>query len=678
MFPNGDSGWNINIRNYDPDTNIDAHPVQDPQDGNKAEISIMQYYSSRLMLRPSTSPNVNKREQVGIHSFGKLFHQYVVDMYAKMEQQRLNFIRFNQKSLRAELYNGLADAIHLGDNDMSEVGKKVILPSSFIGGPRFMAQLYQDAMNLVRRFGKPDLFITFTCNPAWSEIANELLVNQKPSDRPDLCARVFNLKLRALLDDVVKNSVFGKVVAYCYSIEFQKRGLPHCHMLFILDERDKPRTVQAINGIVSAEIPDPATHPLAHASVTANMVHGPCGMLNPDAVCMKNGRCSKNYPFDFCEDTLLADDDNGGTDLTYRRRVMPERTILRNNGRTTVDNRWIVPHNLYLSAKFDAHINVEVCTHVSSVKYVYKYIFKGHDRAQVHMGNNEHPDEIKNFLDARYVSAAEACWRLFSFPMHKEYPACQRLDVHLPGDRMVYFDEDDHPQDVLNRPMADSTLTAWFKYNLNNPDDEEAKTTLYTNFCERNQDLVSPKDIEKFHLRILLLHVPGATSFQDLRTFEGQVHNSFRAAARTRGLLGDDNEWSAAMTEAALSQHPSALRQLFCILVAFSGVSDPYQLWLLHRDSMAEDYLYRYQQSPANIDEPLNQISDEMYGHCFLDPNDILADHRYDLKSMKGFGDVFPTADTRNNGNHSNHFNTYERLSALLYVQSLDANDPDL
>ena len=104
---------------------------------------------------------------VGLHSFGKLFHQYVVDMYAKMEQQRLNFIRFNQRTLRAAVYNGFRDAIRLDDSNLSSIGKRVILPSTFIGGPRFMAQLYQDAMNIVRRFGKPDLFITFTCNPTW-------------------------------------------------------------------------------------------------------------------------------------------------------------------------------------------------------------------------------------------------------------------------------------------------------------------------------------------------------------------------------------------------------------------------------------------------------------------------------------------------------------------------------
>ncbi|CEP18691.1 hypothetical protein [Parasitella parasitica] len=191
----------------------------------------------------------------------------------------------------------------------------------------------------------------------------------------------------------------------------------------------------------------------------------------------------------------------------------------------------------------------------------------------------------------RYVSAAEACWRLLSFPMHKESPSCQRLDVHLPGDRLlVYFDEEDNPAEVLNRTVPESTLTAWFKYNANHPEDQIARETLYINFCERytfhlekrsrywaprkagfggtigRMYTVSPRDIEKYHLRLLLLHIPGAISFEDLRTFEGQLYSSFQAAARARGLLADDSEWSAAMTEADLFQSASSLRKMFSVV----------------------------------------------------------------------------------------------------------------
>ena len=73
-----------------------------------------------------------------------------------------------------------------------------------------MAQLYQDALSIVTRFGKPDLFVTFTCNPKWPEIQNALLEPQLAADRPDLCARVFKLKLESLMSDILEKHVLGK------------------------------------------------------------------------------------------------------------------------------------------------------------------------------------------------------------------------------------------------------------------------------------------------------------------------------------------------------------------------------------------------------------------------------------------------------------------------------------
>ena len=63
------------------------------------------------------------------------------------------------------MYQGITDAIADGETDARAVGKRIVLPASFVGGPRQMNKLYQDAMGIVRRLGKPDLFITMTCNP---------------------------------------------------------------------------------------------------------------------------------------------------------------------------------------------------------------------------------------------------------------------------------------------------------------------------------------------------------------------------------------------------------------------------------------------------------------------------------------------------------------------------------
>jgi hypothetical protein len=81
-----------------------------------------------------------------------------------------------------------------------------------------------DAMALVRKYGKPDIFLTMTCNPNWDEINRELYPGQTPQDRPDLVVRVFRAKLEELKDRLLQKDILGKVKAYVYVVEFQKRA----------------------------------------------------------------------------------------------------------------------------------------------------------------------------------------------------------------------------------------------------------------------------------------------------------------------------------------------------------------------------------------------------------------------------------------------------------------------
>jgi hypothetical protein len=77
----------------------------------------------------------------------------------------------------------------------------VVLLPTFVGSPRHMNQLYQDSMALVRKFRKPDLFITMTCNPNWPKILHELRPREEANERLDLTSRVFNMKLNAFFKD---------------------------------------------------------------------------------------------------------------------------------------------------------------------------------------------------------------------------------------------------------------------------------------------------------------------------------------------------------------------------------------------------------------------------------------------------------------------------------------------
>src|SRR3954469_25867028 len=126
--------------------------------------------------------------------------------------------------------------------------------------------------------------------------------------------------------------------------------------------------------------------------------------------------------------------------LPYYRRRDNGHTVLKNGIR--FDNRHVVPYNSGLLKKFRGHINMEWCNQSSSIKYLFKYINKGYDRItaavirndEVSQNAQKNVDEIKQYLDCRYVSPCEACWRIFSFPIHGRKPAVERLFFHCEGE----------------------------------------------------------------------------------------------------------------------------------------------------------------------------------------------------------------------------------------------------
>ena len=197
-----------------------------------------------------------KGETNHFHLAGRLFQEYVCINQAKAEQQRYNFIEMNQEKLRSDLYQNVVDQLQGGDVDKNELGKQIILPATHPGSPRDMHARFQDAMAICSKFGggKIDFFITMTANPNWKEI-QENLDGQKSENRSDIIARVFQLKLKALEEELYKKGIFGKSVAHLRVIEFQKRGLPHAHILVILHMDDRIRIGDDADKVVCAEIP---------------------------------------------------------------------------------------------------------------------------------------------------------------------------------------------------------------------------------------------------------------------------------------------------------------------------------------------------------------------------------------------------------------------------------------
>ena len=161
--------------------------------------------------------------------------------------------------------------------------------------------------------------------------------------------------------------------AVIYIIEFQKHGLPHAHILLFLYKKDKYPTAKDINRIISVEIPNKQKFPTLFEAVSSLMIHDPCGQANGSSHCIADGKCSKYFLKVFNEFTVI--DEKGY--LQYKNSN--NGVTIEKNG-VILDNRFIIPYNPNLLTKYMAHINMEWCNQSRSIKYLFKYVNKGHDR----------------------------------------------------------------------------------------------------------------------------------------------------------------------------------------------------------------------------------------------------------------------------------------------------------
>ncbi|XP_076913570.1 uncharacterized protein LOC143572235 [Bidens hawaiensis] len=342
-------------------------------------------------------------------------------------------------------------------------------------------------------------------------------------DRPDILCRLFKIKRDALLKDLKDKAVLGKVQAVVYTIEFQKRGLPHAHMCLFMHADHKLPDVENVDPFISAEIPDKNEDPELH----------------------------------------------------------------------------------YLA---------------SSIKYLFKYINKGPDRATVFFfkknetqANVEQPevDEIKQFYDFRYLSASEAAWRIFGYDVYYRMPSITRLPFHLPGQQHVVYGADDDLDNVLEKveSVSSSMFTGWMKCNEKYASARKLTyVELPTEFVWHAQPrrweqrksgfsvgrihAVSPAAGEAYFLRILLNRVKGPQSFEDVRTVNGRLQPSFRDACYSLGLLEDDQEYIEAIEEASHSSLGHGVRALFATMLSTDSLSRPEHVWINTWKWLSDDILY--------------------------------------------------------------------------------------
>ncbi|XP_026459022.1 uncharacterized protein LOC113359644 [Papaver somniferum] len=646
-----------------------------------------EYYAFRLQQRSNEGQTLIRG--------GRLFQQFVVDAYATIEQCRLKWVRGHHEEIRADVFQGIKEAVAAGDTEPGTAGR-IILPSTFTGGPRYMIQHYQDAISICRQLGPPDLFITFTCNPKWFEITEALkkIPGQQPIDRPDIISRVFHIKLKALMSDLEGSRHFGEV------------------------QGDKPKTAAHVDSIIQAEFPDPEKDRVGYDAVCQYMLHGPCGAVKPNRLACITKKCSKKYPKKFCDKTSV--DEKGSP--VYRHQQT--NCGVEKEG-IKLDNRWVVPHNLDLLVRYDAHINVEVCNcRGVSIKYLFKYLHKGSDRVTAILetpatkkkttndsdisdpkestsnfsdtiapNNKPKPkfDEIKKYLDCRYLSASEAFWRTLNFEIHYRRPSVERLPFHLEGEQLIYHKDTEDLRDVLERTDPDATkFLRWMKANREHV---KARNLMYADFpSEWTWDTeskewkprkrgfnkigriyyVHPTAGEKYYLRILLNVQRGCQSYDDIKTVDCVTHLTFKAACLALGLLEDDGEWDHAIKEAAaIYINGKRLRELFVTLLLNCKVTEPKKLWSENWKLLADGIEHEHQKLYGN--ENLTYDDDDLKNYALQEIELIMWKCGRTLKEDE-FSEI-PYPDMSGIDVPRNHLvaeeTSYDRINLLAEAESL-------
>ncbi|CAD6210906.1 unnamed protein product [Miscanthus lutarioriparius] len=286
-------------------------------------------------------------------------------------------------------------------------------------------------------------------------------------------------------------------------------------------------------------------------------------------------------------------------------------------------------------------------------KYLFKYTNKGPDLAKVAIQNKEDHNaapinEIKQYLDCRCMTPNDAAWCLLQFDIHRTDPSIERLHAHLPLENSIIYAEDDNLEEVVCDPRNTVTkLTAWFEANKTHP---QAREFTYVEFPEhwtwhadgkywqqrRNNRAkigritnISPNEGEVFYLRMLLHIVKGARCYSDLRNVAGHHYPTFQATCEALGLLGDDREWSHAMTDAAHWALPYQLCQLFVTMLLFCQVASPARLFDEFAQIMGDDMRYRILRLTPGIPEPL--LQSQIRSYVLLELDNLLKNAGYTL-----------------------------------------------
>ncbi|KAF7817106.1 ATP-dependent DNA helicase PIF1 [Senna tora] len=327
-------------------------------------------------------------------------------------------------------------------------------------------------------------------------------------------------------------------------------ALTNWAIIIWLNAEHKLTNERLIDSVICAEIPEPDANPRLYEVVKSFMIHGPCGNDRKSSPCMVKSKCSKHFSKKFIDRTSFDEDGY----CKYRRR--DHGHFVEKNG-IQLDNRYVVPYNPTLLLRYQAHINVEFCNQSRSIKYLFKYVSKGHDKVTAKLSNSasnvanqENVDEIQTYYDCRYISPCEAVWRIFGFDINFREPSVERLPFYLPNQQGIVFQDDDPIDSVVFRDCRE-----WF---------------------ERK----SGRSIGR-----LYYVSPGLD------------------ACYVMGLLNDDKEYIEGIVEGSKWSSGSYLSKLFATLLIHNTIARPAFVWENTWIHLSDDILLKEQHRTGNPDD---------------------------------------------------------------------------
>ena len=564
--------------------------------------------------------------------FERLLQHFLMNVFVCCELNDLNWIRKNQQQLRADLYNDVMNRLNEEANFNDIDSKIIVLFFSHVDSSRYMKVKKQNAFALIRIFDKSTFFIIFTCNSEWKKLKKDLSFEIVSINRSDFVARIFQLKLRKLMKNLIERHVLDEMKIHIYVIEFQKRDLSHAHILIIVVSKNDVNS-DNVDDAMKTLISNSNVNKEFYDLIIKNMIHKNC-LNNVNVVCHdEKNNCIKFFSKSLSE---IIDLNHRSDYSLYERHVMPS---IEN---TSWNNTWMISYNSWLLKRYRAHINVEICIFAKSVTYFYKYIYKKSDSADVsttiinqsssHRNDvDASVDEMRIFHDVRWINFCETVWRILNLSIEEIKLSVTRLIIHLKNQQRVVLrsDQQDVSQLQKNEKLRRITLTKYFEMNfivkkIEKIDEnfridyknvsKDFRDYLYQNFfthfvwnkknknwsirkkdtCVDRMYFMSLKADEIFYLRVLLCNRKRIIFFENIRIVNVQIEDAENEVMKFRLMINkktcvtlkltdNDNEWHEAIIEIIEFEIVAMLRDLLLTILLKCEFFEPRKLWKKHK-----------------------------------------------------------------------------------------------